>query len=873
MRLHQVMVHAFICCYLSVIMRLFFARIAQYAYTFLQALLFVAIAVYLLYFAAHAWGMLTYPYPLDYGEGPLLAQIEVLRAGTTVWQIYADPAEAPFQVVNYPPLYPLLVAALSLLTGDVLLAGRLLSLLATLGCGAAIFRLTRDERQPKPDLRRTLRSACIALLFLTIPIVREWSVLLRVDMLGVCLGLWGLVALRMTGDLAPDATLDSPAGPRSPQLRWAVVAGFLFLLALYTKPSLIAAPAAGYAWLLFKALLYRKHAAGRHILIAGVASLVVMLTSGGLLFALLQWASDGWFILHVVVANANRWDGALARQFWLDQARLRWPLALAATGIAIRIALDQRPQQVVMPLLYTAFGIVTAIGVGKVGAYSNYFLELYAGLIWLSGLSVNTSPQQERVDRAVAASLQPIAVCVILLASLLYYPPLWDANRLRPAGQIEPAPPRLAFGRYGLWRDAQREVDLLAANARVQAALTAEARAAGEVIFTDIPGVAAAADVRSRVQIFEQRQLFDQGEWDQRSLLLELANGAIPLAVIDYLGNWLTPEMIMVLQRRYAQDGSLGTFDFYRPVAPGPRIPADLDFPDGLRLSGYHLAPSGEAPPGSPYAAGELLGVTLEWQRAEHNDGRVASLSVVVQLTDGAGYTLLETERPLLYGVLAPEDLPPGAAFQHMHPITLPAELPPRSYGLALTLRAAGNDLAPPREFARVSVETAAGRLFAETGYFVPEPFLRSWEALGGIERASYPLMPAVPFDWGVLQCFERICLEQRDGVVGQRALGEQLYLAETLRSAACIDQHAERIMLSDSNTQAPCATFQALWQQYGAENLGSPISGEMMRNGFIVQWTRYARLEYAPERGETDLGRLGDDALRLPPGVRYRWP
>ncbi|MCG8349775.1 MAG: hypothetical protein MI924_18580 [Chloroflexales bacterium] len=859
-------------------MRLFLSQIGQYICILLQALLLVATAIYLLYFAAHAWSMLVYPYPLDYGEGPLLDQIEILRAGTPVWQIYANPAQAPFQVVNYPPLYPLLVVALSLLTGDSLSAGRLLSLLAALGCGIALFILTQGKRQPTHDLRQTLRSALIALLFLTIPIVREWSVLLRVDMLGVCLGLWGLVALRMTGDPTQTTTLDSPTSSRSPQLGWAIAAGLLFLLALYTKPSLIAAPAAGYAWLLFEVLRQRKHAAGRQTLIAGLASLVVMLASGGLLFGLLQWASGGWFALHVIVANANRWDGELARQFWLDQTQLRWPLALAATGIAIRIALDQRPQRVVMPLLYTAFGVVTAIGVGKVGAYSNYFLELYAGLIWLIGLSANTSPRSERIDSSIAASLQPIAIYVLLLASLFYYLPLWDANRLRPAGQIEPAPPRLAFGRYGLWRDAQREADVLAAKARVQAVLTMEARAAGAVIFTDIPGVAAAADVQSRIQIFEQRQLFDQGQWEQGPLLIELANGAIPLAVIDYLGNWLTPEMITVLQRRYAQDGSLGTFDLYRPVAPGPRISADLAFPGGLNLNGYHLAPSVGALPGSTYAAGELLGVTLEWQRAERNDERLAldeqsPLSVVIQLTDGAGYTLIENERPLLYGALASEDLPPGAAVQHMYPITLPAELPPRSYSLALTLRAAGNNLAPPREFAQVTVESATGHLFTETGYFVPEPFLGSWEALGGIERAGYPLMSAVPFSWGVLQCFERICLEQRDGVVGQRALGEQLYLAETLRSTDCHEQQAEGATLSDSNGQAPCAIFHELWQQYGAASLGSPISGEVMRNGFRVQWTRYARLEYAPDRGETDLGRLGDDALRLPPGVRYRWP
>ncbi|MFN8476405.1 MAG: hypothetical protein U0074_01075 [Kouleothrix sp.] len=43
---------------------------------------------------------------------------------------------------------------------------------------------------------------------------------------------------------------------------------------------------------------------------------------------------------------------------------------------------------------------------------------------------------------------------------------------------------------------------------------------------------------------------------DQRSMLRELANGNIPLVVLDYLGNWLTPEMITLIARTSPRDGS-----------------------------------------------------------------------------------------------------------------------------------------------------------------------------------------------------------------------------------------------------------------------------------------------------------------------------
>jgi hypothetical protein len=443
------------------------------------------------------------------------------------------------------------------------------------------------------------------------------------------------------------------------------------------------------------------------------------------------------------------------------------------------------------------------------------------------------------------------------VAALLYYPPLWDAGRLRPAGLLEPSPPRLAFGRYGLWADAAREAELLAAQSRVGAALAAEVSAAGPVLFTDMPGVA--AGVTSRLQAFEARQLFDQGLADDGSLLHELANGALPLAVIDYLGNWLTPGTIEILQRRYAHDGSIGTFDRYRPVEVGPLQPLALPFeaPGGpLLLSGFGLA----APLGEAYEPGELLTLALAWQRdaaAPHGD-----LSVVVRLATPEGAPLLESERPLLYGAYGPARWPQGAPVQHMQPLELPAELPEGRYALAVGLRAGGADLGEPRIIATLAVSAQGGAL-EESGYFVPATFRRAWAELGGVERAGLPLTPAVPFAWGRLQCFERVCLELRGAEVRQRPLGAALYLAETIRGGGCL--------AGKPLPDGLCQGFAGVAERYS--ELGAPLSGELMRNGWVVQWTELARLERAPEGGPPGLGRLGDESLRLPPGLRYRWP
>ncbi len=859
-------------------------RIATLALRAAQLALAVLVAAYLASFAAHALLLLGFRFPLDYGEGPLLAQVERLRSGIPIWRLYADPAAPPYLIVNYPPVYLLLTAALTPLDGAVLSSGRLISLLAALGAVAALAMLATTRRQrarftPHPA------SFYLSLLFLTVPIVREWAALMRVDMLGVCLGLWGLAVLS--------------GGTRGPGPRRAALAGVLLLASLYTKPSLIAAPVAGGAWLLWRA--WRAPAPERRSAMLATATLSgVLAVGGGLLFAAFQLASGGWFALHVVTANANRWDGALARGFWAQQFDLRWPLAAAAALAAISIAWPHipAPRDGVRPtpapprgalsrtepganaaalrgrspspghpgtlaprptlaVLYTLLGAVTAIGVGKVGAYSNYFLELYAGLVWLVAL---TGTAAIAASAALPLSVLRSAFYGLLVLSLLYYPPLWDANRLRPAGLIEPSPPRMAFGRYGLWADLARERAVLAAQARVGTVLVAEVKAAGPLIFTDMPGVAAAAGVDSRLQVFEARQLLDQGHADERALLHELANGELPLAVLDYLGNWLTPGVVAILTHRYAQDGSLGTFDLYRPVALGAEQPADLRFavPAGaLRLVGHSLAP----PLGATYEPGELLAIGLTWQRAAGEPA--GPLTVVVQLTTPDGTPILAVEQPLLYAAFPPADWPADAAVQHVQTLALPPELLEGVYLLQVSLRAGGDDLATPQPIGRLTVAAAGGAYVEETGQFVPAAMRRAWAELGAIERAGFPLTPVVPFAWGRLQCFERVCLELRGDAIQLRPLGAQLYLAETMRSDHCLD--------GEPAAGALCPGFGAADERFA--ELGPALSGELARNSWIVQWTAGARLERQPTGEAIGLGRLGEETLRLPPGVRYRWP
>jgi hypothetical protein len=915
----------------------------------------LVVAAELAFFALHAAHLLSYPYPLDYGEGPLLAQIDLLRAGTPIWRLYSDPGASPYAVVNYPPVYHLLAALFATLIGDTLLAGRLVSLVATLAAVAALWQLT-DDRRPKTDerrptndsenreptlnaqlsspiprtdhpSRRTLLRILIVLAFLGLPIVREWAVVMRVDMLGLALGLWGLVLAQR--------------GLNRGGMLWAALP---LTLSLFVKPSLIAAPAATLLWLLFRD--WRRA--------LGLALAIAMI--GGLAFVVLQLASGGWFAIHVLTANNNAWQFDLAQGFWRDQLTILWPLLVPTAVLALAVILagpqlttdyrlpttdhqppkqhrepprgypteNRNPQPLIgfsilnsqflmlLPLCYTLFGAIVAFGIGKVGAYANYFLEFYAGLIWSTASlfqlipadrfkTTDTSePAPRKTYRAlrkrvlgswflVFNSGYTLVGSLCIIAALSRYYPLWSETYLKPYGMIEQQhPPRVAFGQYGVWKDLQREHAILTTFGGVNAALNDEVRAAGGPIFTDVPGVAAQAGQLARLQSFEHRQLYDAKLWDQRPLLRDLANGRVPLVALDYLGNWMTPEMIALITHRYAQDGSRGTYDLYRPVAIGPLAAADLSFAGGPHLIGYHLALSAGRP---IYAGGETVLLTLDWksnpssttERVETGsspsslieDGRY---EVVAQLVDDQGNVLLETARPLLYGALQLQEWSDDS-IQHLQPITLPPGLPTANYGLAVTLRWEGRELAQPRALTRIVVEEQGGRLLGEQGYFVPKLLLDVWRQLGGYEGPGDPLMPAAPFAGYTAQCFVRDCLRLSGQGVERVPLGELIHLVDvglpkaigstTTSLADTAIQH-----FPETNQQLSGAFF-TYWRENGAmARLGPPISGELLRGDRIVQYTRYARLERpASGDGEVRLGRLGEEYLRLPGGVTYRWP
>lgn len=753
------------------------------------------------------WQRLDYPFPIDYGEGPLLRQLQYLQQTASLASLYGPLESAPYVVVNYPPVY-LIASQLVALVGDNLWAGRFVSALAGLVAAIAIYVLGRAAT---PTPLQHVVSAIIAGTWLVIPIVREWSGVMRVDMLGVALGLVGLV-VSLRGRLTLGAVLVT--------------------LALFCKPSLIAAPMA-------LLVLWLSHPRQSVLRAIGAASITAVIIAGGIT------ATGGNLWLHVVQSNINSWERALAEGFWREAWQLHAPLMLATLGLALshlrhwRTLLSPEHIRTSMAIVYTIGGVIVGIGIGKVGAYANYFLELYAGMLWLIAHSASTVAGQPNRRRWVSVAL--VAICSLSVAR---YIPLWSETYAKPYGMIErQRPPRLAFGSYTVWHDIRREAQVLEANAVTASDLNTLIRNLGATtIFTDVPGIAAHANVSAPMQVFEHRQLADVGLWDQRPMLTQLANGTIPVVVLDYLGNWMTPESIALITTRYAQSGSRGSYDIYQPIAVGAPVSTNHAFGD-VTLVSIALPPPLLRPAYEPSAQ---LPVLLTWQ-SQTTD--TTPRTVTLTLTDATQQVLSRSVQPLFAGALTAADA--STPLQHLQALALPARLADGTYQIAVQL-----DDAPAVTATTVVVQRGAGQVRGEPGYLVPDQFAQYIAQHGGNAAWGVPLMPAMPFANMTLQCLTLRCIIADDAGIRPAPLGVWLRGATVLLPAA-----------DDVNSYDFMRETVVSGQFEGDAYAVADVA---RRENDIHLWLRQeVLLQYI---GDTvSLANGGERLLRLP-GIPYRW-
>ena len=241
---------------------------------------------------------------LDYNEG-----WNAFHAVHAMARAPLYPAPDAFTGNNYPPLSFYIVGALGRLLGDMIVAGRLVSVLAQVAVGAGIFAIVRRLLPPaSPASPASPVPHVAALLFAGFgaTLMRPYAAMDDPQWLGHAFMVWGLAAA-LWG-----------AGRPIPVAR-AVLAAVLVLAGGLTKHNIIGVPAA----LGLGLLIYDRRALA---VLAGVGL-------AGLAGAL--WADQAWFGGHMFADvlgpdRAYAW-GRLARHaallaVWGPGLWLAWPL-------------------------------------------------------------------------------------------------------------------------------------------------------------------------------------------------------------------------------------------------------------------------------------------------------------------------------------------------------------------------------------------------------------------------------------------------------------------------------------------------------------------------------------------------------------------
>jgi hypothetical protein len=304
-----------------------------------------------------------YPFGLDYGEG-IVWQQALLIPGP---RMYGDITQFPFIVFHYPPVYHLVVRALAAMGMDMLAAGRSISFLSALTMGAVVARLAFLATPENIGRAAKISGSVIAGLtvFCYGPVVL-WSMLMRVDMLAVALeflGVWCVAtSVGRPGRLYAGA--------------------FLFLLAMFTKQTSIAAPLAVFPVMMIvdrRRTLFVTLA----VLLAGLALMLGM-----------NAYTEGGFLRHLVLYNLNRYRFSAI----VEGIVALWPHAvfflltiLGVIALWRRLAgqhcwnsLDSFKRDVAANIavrtatvatLYLIVTIGMVATIGKSGASTNYLIE------------------------------------------------------------------------------------------------------------------------------------------------------------------------------------------------------------------------------------------------------------------------------------------------------------------------------------------------------------------------------------------------------------------------------------------------------------------------------------------------------------------
>ncbi len=614
----------------------------------LWLLVWIGLAVYLAFTLWLAFVGLTYPYQLDYGEGIVLWFTQQLAHGHS---IYKGLTGLPYASSNYPPLAMLLAALLSPIFGEGYLAGRLLNFAAALVVAALICRIVSVET------RTRWAGALGALLFLGSPYVYHWIPQFRADLLGLAFAFSGIFFVWAYTQRPTADRRRTSADGRAPV--YFCLFTFAFLLALYTKQTLFAAPAAA-----FLTLWQRDRR-------TALAFAIVLGVTGGVIYLAIDAATGGGFSFGLLASNATVFLPELLAQLLMNFA-VTFPvlLMLALWGIidCRRMTEDEQPatgrltpivghrspatgrsRQFDILEWYAITAFTALVMAGRMGAWENYFLEAIAIACVFAGIAVagHRSPVG---TGPVSGDQRPVFAVVVPVLLLVQLALMWHD-------------PRIAADMVAQDLPANRELAALLA------------RTPGTVISEDM-GALTTSGKEVAYYTFQYSSLARSGQWDQSWELNGLRDGAFPLVVlergtredVDHYRRF-TRDFVSALDRYYAHTQTLGKFEIYTP-APPLHLQA-AKFGDEIALVGWSAQPE-TLKPGT-------VNLTLVW-RAER--GMAQSYTSFVHFVNAAGDRIAQDDHAPHNGIYPTTRWAAGEMVRESYTLVIPENLPPGEYHL-----------------------------------------------------------------------------------------------------------------------------------------------------------------------------------------------
>jgi hypothetical protein len=590
----------------------------------LWLLVWIELGLYLAFTLWLGFAGLVYPYQLDYGEGIVLWFARQIAHGHS---IYKEMTGFPYASSNYPPVSMLLTGALMPIFGEGYAAGRLLNFASALIVAALIYRIVHVET------RNRRVGAIAALLFIGSPYIYHWVPLFRADLIGLAFAFGGVYAV-WEAERRRQTTDD-----RRPAL-YLIFAAWLFLLALYTKQTLVAAPMAAFL------------AIFRHSRRVAFALALALGASGGAIYLGLDYATGGGFTFGLITSNATVFLPEQLVTLWQNfAATFAALLLLALWGWLKRV--KAKRAGVLEWYAVTSFAVL--VMAGRVGAWENYFFEAIAAACVFAGMGIRNS---ELAIRKVQ-----FAIPLLLLVQLAL---MWHD-------------PRIAANLFA---------EDLPANQQLVALL---ARTPGTMISEDM-GALVTSGKEVAYYTFQYSSLARSGVWDQSWELNGLRDGVFPLVILERgtredvdRYRRFTREFVSALDRYYQRSVVMGKYEIYRS-APLAHLQS-ANFGGEIAMVGWSVQPA-TLQPGA-------IQVTIVWQAKRAMARRYTAF---VHLENAVGGRVTQDDHEPLRGIYPTTRWATNEMVREMYTLNVPGNLPSGKYILRVGWYAAetGERLAVP---------------------------------------------------------------------------------------------------------------------------------------------------------------------------------